>query len=124
MNDLVIEATTMTPRVQFEAVSGRLTIEGESYPESSNVFYEDIFNWLREYLDADKRAIEMHFKLNYFNTSSAKCILDILEMLEKYTKESGKVRVFWHYYEDDEDILQSGEEFAEDVSLDFTFVSQ
>ncbi|MEM4251402.1 MAG: DUF1987 domain-containing protein, partial [Candidatus Bathyarchaeia archaeon] len=62
-------------------------------------------------------------KLDYFNTSSSKCILNILEMLEDAHAKGRKVDLNWYYQEEDDDMLENGQEFAEDMSLQFNFIS-
>ncbi len=123
MDNLVLDATATTPLVRFEHETGKLLLEGESYPENANRFFEPVFAWLETYVHDVKKPIEISFKLNYFNTSSSKCLLDLLEILEQFAEDDGEVKVHWYYREDDEDILESGEEFAEDVSLKFSYIS-
>ena len=43
MSNLYIEQTKSTPRIQFEADSNKLRIEGQSYPENAFKFYEPVF---------------------------------------------------------------------------------
>ncbi|MGQ9896590.1 MAG: DUF1987 domain-containing protein [Acidobacteriota bacterium] len=122
MNNLVLDATKVTPRVDFDGVSGVLEIEGDSYPEHSLQFYQPLFNWLDDFIQQTETPVTFHFKLSYFNTSSSKCILDILEKLEEANRSGRQVSLYWHYRENDEDIRESGEEFAEDLTLIFQFV--
>jgi hypothetical protein len=122
MNNLVLDATKVTPRVHFDGASGVLEIEGDSYPEHSLQFYQPVFKWLDDFIQRMTIPIAFHFKLSYFNTSSSKCILNILEKLEEASRNGRQVSLHWHYREDDEDIRESGEEFAEDLSLTFQFV--
>lgn len=122
MNNLTLEATKVTPKVHFDATTGVLEIAGDSYPEHSLQFYQPVFKWLDDFIQQTAVPITFHFKLSYFNTSSSKCILNILEKLEEAYRDGRQVRLHWHYREDDEDIRESGEEFAEDLSLTFEFV--
>ncbi len=122
MDNLVLEATKITPKVHFDATSGVLEIAGDSYPEHSLQFYEQVFTWLDDFIGQTTLPITFHFRLFYFNTSSSKCILNILERLDEAYRRGRQVSLYWHYREDDEDIRESGEEFAEDLSLAFQFV--
>ncbi len=122
MENLVVESTKVTPGVKFDAEAGVLEIAGDSYPEHSLQFYQPVFKWLDEFLSGTKKPIVFHFKLSYFNTSSSKCVLNILEKLEEAHRTGRSVQLNWHYREDDEDIKESGEEFADDLSLPFHFV--
>ncbi|MFZ5806741.1 MAG: DUF1987 domain-containing protein [Verrucomicrobiota bacterium] len=123
MSDLIIEPDTLTPRVHLDAAAGKITIDGESYPDSAGIFYSPVFEWVQKFIAEEKRPLELHLKLTYFNTGTAKCVMDLLELLENYVRNGNRARAFWHYQEEDEDMQMSGEEFAEDVTLDFTFVS-
>ncbi len=120
MSDFLLNPTRTTPRIELHAKDGKLWLEGECYPENANAFFEPLFAALERFF-TENRALEVNFKLNYFNTSSSKRLLDLLELLEKRVRLGGKVVVIWHYRADDEDILESGREFAEDVKLDFSF---
>ncbi len=59
----------------------------------------------------------------YFNTSSSKAILDILDLIEKYHKSGGNITVNWYYESDDEDIQESGEEFSEGLTVKYNLIS-
>ncbi len=123
MTNLTIAETKTTPSINFDAQSGVLNITGESYPDSALQFYQQVLDWLNQYLAESASPIVMNFKLSYFNTSTSKCILDMLSLLESAYTKGRKVEVFWHYREDDEDMQESGEEFAQDINLPFSLVS-
>ena len=56
----------------------------------------------------------------YFNTSSSKAILDILEILEDaFDEYSADVRVLWMYKESMEVMLENGEDFKDEVEIPF-----
>lgn len=123
MKNLNIEQTKYTVRVDFNQDTGVLEIEGASYPENSSDFYQPIFEWIQRYISEIRKQVILNLKLNYLNTSSTKCILDIIDILEDYYKEGGDVRVNWFYAEDDEDILETGEEFSEDTEVPIKLIS-
>jgi hypothetical protein len=61
--------------------------------------------------------------MTYFNTSSSRRFLEIFDLLEEYKKEQGgDVTVNWYYQKEDVDMLESGEEYAEDVDLNFNLI--
>jgi len=121
MKDLKIEKTKYTLEVDFNATTGLLNLAGSSYPENAIDFYKPITNWIEEFIESEKKPITLNFKLNYLNTSSTKCILDIFEILEEYN-ENNEVVVNWYYEEDDEDILETGEEMGEDIEIPMNFI--
>ncbi len=122
---LSIDPQKTKPKILFLPEEGLMEIQGESYPENSVEFYEPIMAWLEGYFEMTDNSKEIHFnfRLNYFNTSSSKSILDILDLLEKYHGQGQKIQVNWYYEEDDEDIEESGEEFAEGLSIPFQLIA-
>lgn len=122
MNHLTIAGTKTTPSVVFNAETGKLEISGQSYPESALEFYQPIMDWLNDYFKAGKDA-SLSFRLQYFNTSSSKCILNILRVFEKAHSEGRKVEVNWYHNEADEQMQETGEEFAEHLTLPFKVIS-
>ncbi|MFP4527826.1 MAG: DUF1987 domain-containing protein [Candidatus Kapaibacterium sp.] len=124
MENLNIKETGTTPEIVLDANSARLSFSGESYPENALDFYKKIFEWIKSFATAHKGGILVEFNLIYFNTSSSKAIMDILDILDGYHRSgAGEVTVKWYYQEEDEDILETGEEFAEGLELNFEFVS-
>src|ERR1044071_8431731 len=104
MQNLIIEKTKTTPQVNFNAATGSLEIAGESYPENAMQIYQPILDWLKNFTSTTKNKIVFNFKLSYFNTSSSKCIFNIMELLEEAVKAGSKVEINWCYAEDDEDM--------------------
>lgn len=117
MKPLHIEASDETPGVRFDKDAGIFEIFGRSLPEDSVEFYDPVFNWLRDYGQSPNAATPFTFKLDYFNTSSSKIILDLLKLLSEISGAS----VLWYSMEEDEDVAEAGEEFAQQVDIPFTF---
>ncbi len=121
MKNLILEKTKYTLQVHFHTEKGLLEMSGSSYPENAMEFFTPIFDSLAEYISDVKKDLTVNVRIDYLNTSSTKCILDILEILESYHSDDHKVTVNWHYQADDEDILETGEEMAEDINLPIHF---
>ena len=123
MENLLIEKTKYTMAVNFNKDTGIMEMEGSSYPENALDFFGPIISWIKNYIQEIKKEIVMNIRLNYLNTSSTKCILDIFEILEQYHNSGGKVKINWYYAEDDEDIMETGEELGEDFDFPIEFIS-
>lgn len=119
MQPLDIPCSRTTPEIKSMPEGSGIIFKGQSYPENSFEFYEPVKNWLAEALARQPERFEVHFRLDYFNTSSSKCLLDILEMLEAHHAAHQGVQVVWFYEADDEDMQESGEDFGEDLELPF-----
>ena len=123
MENLIIEGTNKTPEIKMNAASGEMEISGKSIPENSVGFYLPLQQWLDQYAVHPAKNTEVKIQLEYFNTSSSKCLLDILRKLETI-KKSGKsnVTILWHYEEDDEDMMEAGQDYNTLVDLPFQLI--
>ena len=119
MNDLIIERTAKTPQVEFVALENKLTLAGRSIPENSIQFYDPLIAWTESYCAAGPSQMEVHIKLEYFNTSSSKCLMDLLKRVEAC---NGDAQVYWYYEEEDEDMQEAGEDYAAIIQLPFKLV--
>lgn len=117
MDNINIEPTAKTPKVMFDASQGVMEIEGRSIPENSTEFYKPIYDWLENYIKAPNANSVFKFKLEYFNTSSSKCILDIFRKLEKIHQNGNKITVTWFFEQDDEDMQEAGEDYQRIVNV-------
>jgi len=123
MEVLVIESTEDSPKIVLDRESNILDISGRSLPEDVNTFYEPMMSWIEEYAKDPLEITVFNFKLTYFNTASSKIILDILTQFEEMIEEGHQVMVRWHYPEEDEDMMEAGEEYSEMVDVPFEMVS-
>ncbi len=119
MDPIKIEGTPKTPTVDFNAEKGVIEIKGRSIPENSIEFYKPLVDWLEEYMSSPKELTEVNIQLEYFNTSSSKCILDVFKKLEAIYKGGNEVVINWHYEEDDEDMLEAGEDYQSIIKIPF-----
>lgn len=123
MQVLKIDSTEDNPQVILDRESNILEISGRSLPEDVNTFYEPMLSWIEEYAKAPLDVTVFNFKLTYFNTASSKIILDILTQFEEMIEEGHQVMVRWHYPDEDEDMMEAGEEYSEMVDVPFEMVS-
>jgi hypothetical protein len=122
MEKFSIDGTPKTPSISFDLASGVLEIKGRSIPENSIEFYKPLVDSLEKYAGSPKGATNVNIQLEYFNTSSSKCILDVFKKLESIHKGGSAVTINWHYEEDDEDMLEAGEDYQAIISVPFKMV--
>ena len=123
MEALDIRATNDTPKVLLDPENDIFEISGRSLPEDVVSFYQPVLDWLEEYKDAPNDFTEFVFKYIYFNTATSKLVQDILIKLEEIHESGNQIQVIWFYEEDDEDMLDLGEEFSENVDIPFEIIS-
>ena len=122
MEKISIEGTPETPTINFDVAKGFLEIKGRSIPENSIEFYKPLVDWLEKYAANPQSATNVNIQLEYFNTSSSKCILDVFKKLEAINKGGSAVVINWHYEEDDEDMLEAGEDYQAIINVPFKMV--
>jgi hypothetical protein len=122
MESISIEGTPKTPAVSFNAETGVIEIKGRSIPENSIEFYRPLVEWLEEYSKNPQKLTTVNIQLEYFNTSSSKCILDVFKKLESIKKARNDVIINWYYEEDDEDMLEAGEDYESIIRIPFKMI--
>lgn len=122
MENLHLEGSAKTPAIDFDSLTGILELRGRSIPENSIEFFKPLNDWLDEYGVAPKKSTQINVKLEYFNTSSSKCILDFFKRLEKLNGGSTDVFVNWYFERDDEDMEEAGEDYQAIVGLPFEII--
>lgn len=122
MENLYIEATESTPYVNFNYETGEFVLEGKSVPAAAKEFYKEILDWLDGYVENPQDSTKLSLKLDYFNIVSSKRILYILYKLNELVDKGYNVNLEWHYHEDEDDMLEVGQDFAFMVKIPFKFI--
>ena len=116
VKNLKIPPSDRTPEIDFDFRNNNLRLKGESYPEDTFSFYKPILEALDEYLDQlGTGDCRFDFEIIYFNSSSAKAIMTLLEKLDAAAAGGASVTIVWHYDEEDDTMQELGEEFGEDL---------
>ena len=105
-------ATQRTPQIDISSTGCRIV--GECYPENIQEFSAPVMGSLRS-LVPDSGSYTVDMELFYFKSSSAKFLFDFFEFFEEKAAEGLTVKINWNYREDDDTMLEAGEDFAEDM---------
>lgn len=121
MQPLIIKGTSRTPDVAFRPLINKYRIAGRSIPEDSIGFYRAITQWLEDFSGKNdfSKPVEFIFELEYFNTSSSKCLLDVFKVINRMYRDGKEVSIKWVYDEDDEDLEETGEDYADLLDVPF-----
>ncbi|MDR0941524.1 MAG: DUF1987 domain-containing protein [Bacteroidales bacterium] len=119
MENLEISGTSKIPTINFNANTGILLIKGKSILDNASDFYLPIINWLIEYSACPQPKTILNIDLEYFNTSSSKCILHIFRKLETIAQNNVEVSIQWFYNADDVDMLEAGENYESIINVPF-----
>lgn len=123
MNVIKIEPTHDKPGIILDKENNIFEFKGNSLPENSNAFYEPIINWFDEYAKNPNTKTIIELKLDYLNTASSKALFSIFMKIEKLYEKGHDVLIKWYFDEDDEDMEEVGEEFADIIKLPFEHIS-
>jgi hypothetical protein len=130
MRKLIIDQTTNSPGVVLDPESNRFEITGESRPPDVGNFYGEILRWMDDYSQhvirshEEKDPVEFNFDLEYFNSSSAKYILDFCKQIATIPSKGKNVIIKWHYEAEDMDMLEVGKELSRLAKFPFEFIKK
>ena len=110
--------TEDTPEVILDKEKALIELSGMSLPDDVKTFYEPILEWLEGYNnDPPAKGTQVNFKFHYLNSSSSKAIMEILSRIKKLYQKGHGLKINWYYLEEDEDMLETGEDFADIMEL-------
>lgn len=121
METLDITQTPTTPLIRFEPVTNTLSISGESYPENSFDFYAPVISWLTAAL-LHLTELTLDITITYMNSSSTKCTLDLMDIMEDAHTRGVKTTIVWRYDRENPRSYELAEDFREEVSFTFDIV--
>lgn len=122
MEPINIKGAQDTPEVILDKENNIFKMEGKSFPADVGIFYKPIIDWIDDYSDSPLDKTTFILKMDYFNTASSKVILDILYKLEDMSLDGKEILVKWYYPDDDEDMMETGEEYDEIVDVPFELI--
>ncbi len=121
MESYILESTRVSPQIRFIPEEGLLELRGRSSPEHPLQLYQPLIDKLDQYVCNGSQALIINFELDYFNTSSSKCIYELLKKAGKMFEMGKALTVNWYYEEDDEDMMEQGEDFSDLLDIVFNF---
>jgi len=121
MKNILIEQTSKTPKVVFNADKGSLLLEGISIPENTVEFYHSLIYWINEYAQNPLAETVLDLKLEYFNTSTSVVLLNMFKILSEI--KGTKVKVNWFYESDDIEMEEVGKDYANMIDIPVTLIA-
>ena len=121
MESLRIEKSGKSPL--FILRDGYIRLSGRSIPQNSRQLYKTCFDWVEEYVKspAPKTKIDLYFE--YIDTSSIRCVVDMLIMLVTIPKSSDKeLEINWYYENDDDDAFDLGAYIQAQLKVPFNII--
>jgi len=120
MNNLRIAPSQESPTINFN-VDGNFRIEGISLVPNVHSFYKPVFDWLEEFEKELPKKINVELDFEYLNTASIHTVVTIIKRMVTYTEKGVELKVTWCYAEEDDDLLENGQNFMNYVNYPFEF---
>ena len=118
------EKTKTSPYVLIDEEQGYIRFEGESYLEDIIGFFTEINEWLEKYLSSDFTKLTFDCAIDYFNSSTAKLLFNMLRAMDTRAADGKNITVNWLVAEDDDMLLECGEDFKDEMeSLKFNILT-
>jgi len=122
MEKFTKEGSPKTPEINFDLFKGVLEITGPSTPENSIEFYQPLIDALDKYSASAQPDTTVNMRLEYFNTSSSKCILFVFQKLEKIHKSGSSVTINWYCEGDDQDMIEACQDYEATINVPFKMI--
>ncbi len=107
-----LAATDKTPGFSFDPAQGLFVVRGCSIPENADRFYSPLYDLIDRYALAPATRTTVRIELTYFNSSSAKYLLDMLKRLEDlHASGASQVVLEWHHSRGDQDMAEAGQDY-------------
>jgi len=111
-----IAATQSTPQVILDP-DGVIIIKGRSMNKNAAGFYKQIESWIDVYVFNPAEITRVDIYLEYFNSINSKIFTALLRKISEVRLKDKEFIINWYYEEDDEDILDQGENISSVLNI-------
>ncbi|GAA5028163.1 hypothetical protein GCM10011506_15230 [Marivirga lumbricoides] len=123
MSVLEIPAKEAAPYVKFDEGNALLVIKGKSYDDDIVMLFSMIRSKIKAFGKTSPSKLDVNIFLKYFNTSSSKCLFDLLSDLKDVQESAGlDLKMVWNFVEGDEEMEEEILDFRESLDMDFDII--
>lgn len=99
--NILIEGSKKTPKVDFNFRTGEMILSGVSLPENAAKVYEPLLEWIGDYIKSPQPVTNLRLNLEYYNSSTTLWLAKMMKSLS-HIKGDGNL-LFIHMYMNIED---------------------
>lgn len=129
MNSFILHATSSSPEIYLSPDEKKFVISGRSAPEDVRSVYYPVLEWIDKFVTEvsvkspfnHKNPLLFKFDFEYFNSSSAKFLYDIIYRLKELMNTGVPVEIEWHHDPEDTDLRDAGEDLAILLEIQFRY---
>lgn len=103
------EGSDRQPHVEFG--DGMLLVCGRSFMDDAVDFYMNLLERLKT--EVDTKTFKATFRMEYLNTASSKCLLELFKFLRSRYLQGDKIEVQWFYCDVYYEMLEAGEDYKD-----------
>ncbi|WP_296622666.1 DUF1987 domain-containing protein [Marivirga sp.] len=118
MSVLEIPAKEAAPYVRFDEENGTLQIKGKSYDDDVVMLFNMLRTKLKAFGSKNPEKLDVNIYLKYFNTSSSKCLFDLLTDLKDLEDNGVQLSIIWNFVEGDEEMGEEIEDFRDSLDME------
>ncbi|MCF6366121.1 MAG: DUF1987 domain-containing protein [Bacteroidales bacterium] len=123
MESIYTEKTKKTPLINLNLEGNVFQIKGPSFSEDTVEVYKPVIEWIDKTIPLLDKELNCELYFTILNSASHKKIFQILIKLNTFMDDGKKINVKWYYDEDDEDIMEMGEDLIELINLPFELIA-
>jgi hypothetical protein len=120
MDKFLVNKTSKSPFISLE--KGLFQFSGRSIPEDAKRIFRPVMDWMKTYDPGKESKTIINFSFDYLDTSSSKCVFDILKVLDNLFEKGHEIVINWYYEEGDDDMLDLGIHLKSFVKAPFNFI--
>ena len=118
---LINNPTEDEPEIILDKEKNIFQFTGSSMPEDPGKVFSPVLDWIKSYMQDPNPSTVIEFKMDYFNSSTARFFVEILEKFEEMYDNGSAVKIIWFHFLDDVVILERGEDIEAVVDIPFEF---
>jgi len=121
MESIRIEKTQKAPL--FILRDGYIRLSGRSIPQNARQLYKICIDWIEQYVQSPARETIVDLYFEYIDTSSIRCVVDILTKLSQIPVNSqNRIEMNWYYERDDDDSYDLGAYIQAHLKIPFNIL--
>ena len=122
MESIYIQKTKKTPLINLNIKDSIFQIKGPSFSENIVDVLNPIIDWIENCIPNLENELICELYFTVLNSASHKKIFQILIKLNAFLDNGKVIKVKWYYDEDDEDIMEMGEDLVELINIPFELI--
>ncbi|MEI6020456.1 MAG: DUF1987 domain-containing protein [Bacteroidota bacterium] len=122
MDVYLVHGTAKTPSILLDPKAGTLEMKGRCIPENTIEFFRKLLDAVEAFGKTNAKKFEITLQLEYFNTSSSKCLLDLFKNTEVLKNNGVEVLINWIYDKEDEEWLEVGKDYESMTEVPFKYI--